>query len=85
MNKRPRRNRKNAAIRNAVQETEILSKHLVLPMFIQNGVQNISPIKCFFFFLFFFFFFFISFFFFLNKFILIIYFSNARMFKGKYR
>jgi porphobilinogen synthase len=39
--RRPRRNRKNAAIRSIVQETHLLPKHLVAPLFILEG-ENLS-------------------------------------------
>jgi porphobilinogen synthase len=37
MNQRPRRNRKTAAIRNAVQETHLLATNLIVPMFLVEG------------------------------------------------
>jgi len=37
---RPRRNRKSAAVRDLVRETEINAGHLILPLFIQQGTVN---------------------------------------------
>lgn len=39
--RRPRRNRKSAAIRSIIQETNLLPKHLVAPLFILEG-ENVS-------------------------------------------
>jgi porphobilinogen synthase len=39
--RRPRRNRKSAAIRSLVQETVLLPKHLVAPLFVLDG-ENLS-------------------------------------------
>ena len=37
MNIRPRRNRKTAAIRDMVQETNLSIEHLIYPMFLTDG------------------------------------------------
>ena len=37
MNTRPRRNRKNAAIRDMVQETQLGVEHLIFPVFLKDG------------------------------------------------
>ncbi|MEZ5329120.1 MAG: porphobilinogen synthase [Verrucomicrobiales bacterium] len=37
---RPRRNRKNAAIRSMVRETELSAAHFIYPLFIQEGTQD---------------------------------------------
>jgi len=37
---RPRRNRKSAAIRDLVRETELTPGHLIYPLFIQEGRKN---------------------------------------------
>ncbi len=37
---RPRRNRKSAAVRDLVRETEIGPGHLILPLFLQEGTVN---------------------------------------------
>ena len=34
---RPRRNRKSAAIRDLVRETDLSAGHLILPLFLQEG------------------------------------------------
>ena len=39
MNIRPRRNRKNAAIRDLVQETHLGVEHLIYPVFLKDGNQ----------------------------------------------
>ena len=39
MNIRPRRNRKNAAIRDMVQETHLGVEHLIYPVFLKDGNQ----------------------------------------------
>ena len=39
---RPRRNRKSAAIRDLVRETELTPGHLIYPLFIQEGRKNDS-------------------------------------------
>ena len=41
MNIRPRRNRKSAAIRNLVEETNLGPQHLIYPIFLKNG-KNIK-------------------------------------------
>jgi porphobilinogen synthase len=41
---RPRRNRKSAAIRDLVRETELTPSHLIYPLFIQEGSVN-EPIS----------------------------------------
>jgi porphobilinogen synthase len=41
---RPRRNRKSAAIRDLVRETEVTPGHLIYPLFLQEGRAN-SPIE----------------------------------------
>ena len=43
--KRPRRNRKNAAIRSLTQETHLLAQDLVAPFFIIQGEKNREPIQ----------------------------------------
>ena len=40
---RPRRNRKSAAIRDLVRETEVSAAHLIYPLFLQEGKDN-TPI-----------------------------------------
>jgi len=45
MLKRPRRNRKTAAIRSLVQETSLTPADLVTPFFIQEGVNKRDPIE----------------------------------------
>ena len=37
MNRRPRRNRKSAAIRAMVEETKIGAEHLIYPLFLKDG------------------------------------------------
>lgn len=37
MNQRPRRNRKNSAIRDMVQETQLGVEHLIYPLFLKDG------------------------------------------------
>ena len=39
MNIRPRRNRKNAAIRDMVQETHLGVEHLIYPVFLKDGIN----------------------------------------------
>ena len=41
---RPRRNRKSAAIRDLVRETEVTPGHLIYPLFLQDGKEN-TPIE----------------------------------------
>jgi porphobilinogen synthase len=41
MNIRPRRNRKSAAIRNMVEETQLGVQHLIYPIFLKDG-KNIK-------------------------------------------
>lgn len=41
---RPRRNRKSAAIRDLVRETEVTPGHLIYPLFLQEGKEN-TPIE----------------------------------------
>ena len=45
MLKRPRRNRKSAAIRGLVQETHLTPQHLVQPLFLVDGqgIKNEVP------------------------------------------
>lgn len=45
MNIRPRRNRKNQAIRDMVEETQLSVKNLIYPMFIEDGVGIKTEIK----------------------------------------
>ncbi len=42
---RPRRNRKNAAIRNLVRETTLSPHDMVLPLFVHEGKDKATPIK----------------------------------------
>jgi porphobilinogen synthase len=42
---RPRRNRKNAAIRNMVQETYLGVEHLIFPLFVMDGTNKKIDIK----------------------------------------
>lgn len=44
MLERPRRNRKNAAIRSLVRETALAPYHLVWPLFVQEGAGRVTPI-----------------------------------------
>jgi porphobilinogen synthase len=44
MNTRPRRNRKSAAIRDMVQETQLGVDHLIFPVFLKNGSDIKEPI-----------------------------------------
>jgi porphobilinogen synthase len=44
MNTRPRRNRKSAAIRDMVQETQLGVDHLIFPVFLKNGSEIKEPI-----------------------------------------
>ena len=41
---RPRRNRKSAAVRGLMRETELTAAHLIYPMFVQEGTVN-TPIE----------------------------------------
>lgn len=41
---RPRRNRKSAAVRDLVRETELSPGHLIYPLFVQEGSRN-TPIE----------------------------------------
>ena len=41
---RPRRNRKSAAVRGLVCETELSPAHLIYPMFVQEGEED-TPIE----------------------------------------
>jgi porphobilinogen synthase len=45
MNTRPRRNRKSAAIRDMVQETQLGVDHLIFPVFLKNGSDIKEPIN----------------------------------------
>jgi porphobilinogen synthase len=45
MNIRPRRNRKNAAIREMVEETHLSSAHLIYPIFLKDGVNFQEEVK----------------------------------------
>lgn len=45
MNIRPRRNRKNAVIRQMVEETKLGTEHLIYPIFLQNGKGIKTEIK----------------------------------------
>jgi porphobilinogen synthase len=42
---RPRRNRKNAAARGAMRETNLSAGHLVLPLFVIEGEKQRIPIN----------------------------------------
>ncbi|MEN9578764.1 MAG: porphobilinogen synthase, partial [Pseudomonadota bacterium] len=42
---RPRRNRRSAAIRSWVRETHLSPSDFVLPLFVQEGVQQLTPIS----------------------------------------
>ena len=44
MNTRPRRNRKSAAIRDMVQETQLGVEHLIFPVFLKDGSEIKEPI-----------------------------------------
>lgn len=44
MNTRPRRNRKSAAIRDMVQETQLGVEHLIFPVFLKDGSDIKEPI-----------------------------------------
>ena len=44
MNTRPRRNRKSAAIRDMVQETQLGVEHLIFPVFLKDGSNIKEPI-----------------------------------------
>ncbi|UYO97409.1 porphobilinogen synthase [Microbacterium sp. M28] len=41
---RPRRLRQSAAVRDLVRETDVLPRHLVLPMFVREGLTDAVPI-----------------------------------------
>ena len=41
---RPRRLRQSAAVRDLVRETDVLPRHLVLPMFVREGLTEAVPI-----------------------------------------
>lgn len=41
---RPRRNRRNAAVRSWIRETHLAPSDLVLPLFVQEGTQKLTPI-----------------------------------------
>jgi porphobilinogen synthase len=41
---RPRRNRKNAVIRDMIQETQLGVEHLILPLFVMDGKNQRTPI-----------------------------------------
>ena len=45
MNTRPRRNRKSAAIRDMVQETQLGVEHLIFPVFLKDGSDIKEPIS----------------------------------------
>jgi porphobilinogen synthase len=45
MDHRPRRNRRSSAIRNLVRETHLSPHDLVLPLFVQEGERNATPIS----------------------------------------
>lgn len=45
MLQRPRRNRKSAAIRDLIQETQLTTKDLVYPVFVVEGSKQIQAIK----------------------------------------
>ena len=42
---RPRRNRRTAAFRGAMRETSLSPEHLVLPLFVQDGENRLTPIE----------------------------------------
>lgn len=44
MDHRPRRNRRSPAVRNLVRETSLSAHDLILPLFVQEGVNNATPI-----------------------------------------
>ena len=44
MDHRPRRNRRSLALRNLVRETSLSAHDLILPLFVQEGVNNATPI-----------------------------------------
>jgi porphobilinogen synthase len=44
MHERPRRNRRTAALRAFARETHLGPEHLVLPLFVQEGQKNETPI-----------------------------------------
>ena len=45
MLQRPRRNRKSASIRSLVRENEIAPSHFILPLFVQEGKDQRTPIR----------------------------------------
>jgi len=45
VNIRPRRNRKNVAIRDAVQESRVTVNHLIYPLFVVDGKNKKEPIS----------------------------------------
>jgi len=45
MPQRPRRNRKSESIRSLVRETELSPSHFILPLFIQEGKDQRTPIR----------------------------------------
>ncbi|HEY6558831.1 MAG TPA: porphobilinogen synthase [Polyangiaceae bacterium] len=44
MQRRPRRNRRSAGIRGLIRETTLEPRHLVLPLFVQDGQNTETPI-----------------------------------------
>lgn len=44
MEERPRRNRRNAQIRRLVRETDLGPERLILPLFVQDGRERVTPI-----------------------------------------
>jgi porphobilinogen synthase len=42
---RPRRNRKSASLRSLVRETELSPAHFILPLFVQEGANQRTPIR----------------------------------------
>jgi porphobilinogen synthase len=44
MDHRPRRNRRSPAIRNLVRESSLSAHDLILPLFVQDGANNATPI-----------------------------------------
>ncbi|HMJ11393.1 MAG TPA: porphobilinogen synthase [Polyangiaceae bacterium] len=45
MQRRPRRNRKNAGVRGLIRETTLEARNLVLPLFVQDGQNSEIPIS----------------------------------------
>jgi porphobilinogen synthase len=41
---RPRRLRRNEALRSLVQETDVLPRHLIAPLFVKDGIAQAEPI-----------------------------------------